>query len=91
VPLTQSYGDFRKSFLIGHTLPNGIFSEDLDDFVDGFAGGMESSVVVHFDEGADPLHGWPMLFRKLGEAVAGLLSPNPYRRSLTAGVKATLA
>jgi HAD superfamily hydrolase (TIGR01509 family) len=91
VPFAQEYGDFRKSFLIGHTMSNGLFSEDLDDFVDGFAGGMHASVMVHFARPVDPGTGWPLLFRALGEAVAELLSLNPSRRGLIAGVKATLA
>jgi HAD superfamily hydrolase (TIGR01509 family) len=91
VPFTESYADFRRSFLVGHTLPNGLFTEDLDDFVDGLAGGMHASVMVHFAEPVDPVRGWPMLFRSLGVSVAELLAPNPSRRGLIAGVKATLA
>jgi len=91
VPFDQTYVDFRRSFLVGHTLPNGLFSEDLDDFVDGFAGGLHASVMVHIARAIDPVHGWPLLFRALGEATAELLSPNPARRGLIAGVKATLA
>jgi HAD superfamily hydrolase (TIGR01509 family) len=91
VPMSQDYGDFRKNFLVGHTLANGLYSEDLDDFIDGFAGGLESSVVMHIDSNTDPIAGWPMLFRGLGEAIAGLLAVNPHRLSLAPGVKATLA
>jgi imidazoleglycerol phosphate dehydratase HisB len=91
VPMSQDYGDFRKNFLVGHTLANGLYSEDLDDFIDGFAGGLESSVVMHIDSNTDPITGWPLLFRGLGEAIAGLLAINPHRLSLAPGVKATLA
>lgn len=91
VPMSQDYGDFRKSFLVGHTLDNGMFTEDLDDFVDGLAGGLEASIIVHIDNGIEPTQGWPLLFHELGVAMAGLLAVNPYRRSLTPGVKATLA
>ena len=72
-------------------LSNGLFSEDLDDFVDGLAGGLQSSVIVHVDSDVDPISGWPMLFRGLGEAIGELLMVNPYRLALTPGVKATLA
>ncbi|MGH3850113.1 MAG: hypothetical protein ACRDRT_10480, partial [Pseudonocardiaceae bacterium] len=88
---SQDYGDFRKDFLVGHTLANGLHSEDLDDFVDGLAGGLESSIIMHIDGDTDPVTGWPMLFRGLGEAMAGLLAVNPHRLSLAPGVKATLA
>jgi HAD superfamily hydrolase (TIGR01509 family) len=91
VPFQQDYAEFRRDFLVGHTLPNGLFSEDLDDFVDGLAGGMHASVMVHFDRPVGPSLGWPMVFRGLGESIAELLSPNPGRRGLIAGVKATLA
>jgi HAD superfamily hydrolase (TIGR01509 family) len=91
VPMSQDYGDFRKTFLVGHTLANGLYSEDLDDFIDGLAGGLESSIIMHIDNNVDPVTGWPMLFRGLGEAMAGLLAVNPHRLSLAPGVKATLA
>lgn len=91
VPMSQDYADFRRTFLVGHTLTNGLYSEDLDDFVDGLAGGLESSIIMHIDDNTDPVTGWPMLFRGLGEAMAGLLAVNPYRLSLAPGVKATLA
>ncbi|MGH3827024.1 MAG: hypothetical protein ACRDQX_07600, partial [Pseudonocardiaceae bacterium] len=91
VPMSQDYGDFRRAFLVGHTLANGLYSEDLDDFVDGLAGGLESSIIMHIDDDTDPVTGWPMLFRGLGEAMAGLLAVNPHRLSLAPGVKATLA
>jgi HAD superfamily hydrolase (TIGR01509 family) len=91
VPMSQDYGDFRKTFLVGHTLANGLYSEDLDDFIDGLAGGLESSIIMHIDNNADPVTGWPMLFRELGTAIAGLLAVNPHRLSLAPGVKGTLA
>lgn len=91
VPMSQDYGDFRKTFLVGHTLANGLYSEDLDDFIDGLAGGLESSIIMHIDNNTDPVTGWPILFRGLGEAMAGLLAVNPHRLSLAPGVKATLA
>jgi hypothetical protein len=72
-------------------LTNGMFSEDLDDFVDGLAGGLQSSIIVHIDRDVSPIWGWPMLFRGLGEAMAGLLAVNPHRLALAPGVKATLA
>lgn len=91
VPFDWDYPDFRKSFLIGHTLPNGLFSEDLDDFIDGFAGGLQASVIVHIPSRLDPGAGWPLVFRGLGAALGELLAANPDRRALAPGVKATLA
>jgi hypothetical protein len=91
VPLAEGYQEFRRSFLIGSTLASGIFSEDLDDFVDGFAGGMQTSVIVHIGESITAEEGWPLVFRGLGEAVREVLVVNRARQRLIAGVKATLA
>ena len=91
VPLNSDYASLRKAFLIGHTLPNGLFSEDLDDFIDGFAGGLGASVMIHVDSGVDPAAGWQLVFGGLGSAMKELLAHNPDRRALAPGVKATLA
>ena len=90
VPVGWSYDELRHA-LIGQTLANGLFSEDLDDFVDGFAGGMGCSVVVHWAPLTDPDEAWPLVFDGLGAAVAQLLAPNAARRGVIAGVKGTLA
>jgi len=91
VPLSRDYADLRRRFLIGRTLPNGLFSEDLDDFVDGLAGGLSASVMIHVIPDIDPAVGWPLVFEGLGSAISELLAPNPDRKALTPGVKATLA
>ncbi len=91
VPFVEPYTEFRRDFLLGHTLASGLFSEDLDDFVDGLAGGLQASVMIHVVERAGPDAGWPQIFSALGEAIGELLSVNESRRSLTPGVKATLA
>ncbi|WP_422774076.1 HAD-IA family hydrolase [Plantactinospora sp. WMMC1484] len=91
VPFGEDYPSFRRSFLIGHTLCGDLFSEDLDDFVDGFAGGLQASVMVHVAPGVGAEQGWPEVFPALGEATRELLSVNPYRKALAPGVKATLA
>ena len=89
-PVGWSYDELRRE-LIGQTLSNGLFSEDLDDFVDGFAGGMGCSVVVHWERVEDPDAAWRMIFEGLGASVAELLRVNPARRGVIAGVKGTLA
>jgi HAD superfamily hydrolase (TIGR01509 family) len=90
VPVGWSYDELRRS-LIGHTLKNGLFSEDLDDFVDGFAGGMGCSVIVHWERVTDPDEAWQAIFDGLGAATKQLLRPNTARRGVIAGVKGTLA
>lgn len=90
VPVGWSYDELRRT-IIGHTLANGLFSEDLDDFIDGFAGGMGCSVVVHWERVEDPDEAWALVFDGLGAAVGELLAANPARRGVIAGVKGTLA
>ncbi|MEU8285863.1 HAD family phosphatase [Micromonospora sp. NPDC048905] len=91
VPLDQTYPEFRRAFLIGHDLCGDLFSEDLDDFVDGFAGGLQASVMLHIRSDVGAEKGWPLVFAAMGEATQELLSVNPYRKALAPGVKATLA
>ena len=83
--------DELRRVLIGQTLHNGLFSEDLDDFIDGFAGGMGASVIVHWERIRDPDEAWRLIFGGLGTAVRELLAPNGSRRGVIAGVKGTLA
>ncbi|WP_354701328.1 HAD-superfamily hydrolase [Paraconexibacter sp. AEG42_29] len=90
VPIGWSREELRDQ-VIGSTLPSGLFSEDLDDFLDGFVGGMGCSVVVHWEPVADVESAWLLVFTGLGTALAGLLAPNHAKRALIAGVKATLA
>jgi HAD superfamily hydrolase (TIGR01509 family) len=90
LPIGWSEEQFRRKRL-GKTLRNGLFSEDLDDFLDGFAGGMGASVMVHWDPTPDLDVAWRLLFGGLGSALGQLLAPNHTRRRLIAGVKATLA
>ncbi|CAK0757329.1 hypothetical protein CCP3SC15_2290001 [Gammaproteobacteria bacterium] len=91
VPFYASHDEFRRQFLIGHTIGRGLFSEDLDDFIDGFAGGVSGSIVVHVRRPVSPQEGWPLIFRGLGKAIADALAPNPARKGVPPGVKATLA
>ncbi len=90
VPLGWSREALREQ-LIGGTLRSGLFTEDLDDFLDGFVGGMGCSVVVLWERVDDLDAAWSLVFTGLGAALGGLLAPNHAKRALIAGVKATLA
>jgi HAD superfamily hydrolase (TIGR01509 family) len=90
VPIGWDYGELRGQ-LIGRTLQSGLFSEDLDDFLDGLAGGMACSIVVHWERLQDPDLAWRLVFEGAGAAIAGLLQRNATRHGLIAGVKASLA
>ena len=89
-PVGWTHDELRRA-LIGQTLRNGLFSEDLDDFVDGFAGGMGCSVIVHWEPVTDPDEAWHAIFSGLGAATRQLLATNRSRRGVIAGVKGTLA
>ncbi|MEJ7785109.1 MAG: HAD family hydrolase [Solirubrobacteraceae bacterium] len=80
-----------KRFRLGTTLTSGLFSEDLDDFLDGFVGGMHASVMIHWPRTHDLDEAWEAVFYGLGASVGKALMTNRSRRGLIAGVKATLA
>jgi HAD superfamily hydrolase (TIGR01509 family) len=80
-----------KHFRVGTSLQSGLFSEDLDDFLDGFVGGMSASVMVHWPQTTDLDASWEAIFSGLGVALHKALAINRPRRGLIAGVKATLA
>ncbi len=90
VPFAASAQSLRKDFLIGPLVLGAIRAEDLDDFVDGLAGGLGCSIIAHLRRLGEAEAGWLAFFRGLGEAVKECLEPNRYRRGVPAGVKATL-
>jgi len=91
VAFNESADDVRKKFVIGQNVCDCLKSEDLDDFLDGLAGGLNCSIMVHMKEMTDPDKGWQMIFAHLGKALEGVFAPNPYRKGVSPGVKATLA
>jgi HAD superfamily hydrolase (TIGR01509 family) len=91
VPFSQSYDEFRQNFLLSQSLVHGLFPEDMDDFIDGLAGGLNSSIMIHIKEKMDPSEGWEMLFINLGKALKMVFQTNPYRKGVPPGVKATLS
>ncbi len=90
VPFSLSSDQIRKSFIIGQNICEGVYSEDLDDFLDGLAGGLGCSIIIHIRELPDPDAGWKELFANLGKAIKEVYSANPFRKGVPPGVKATL-
>ncbi|MBF0262030.1 MAG: HAD-IA family hydrolase [Magnetococcales bacterium] len=90
VPLVGDHAALRERFLIGREVAGGIRSEDLDDFLDGLVGGMSASLMIHFATIPDPEEGWPLIFAQLGRALEEAFAPNPQRKGMPPGVKATL-
>lgn len=91
VPFEQSYRELRDNLLIGNDVYESVRSEDLDDFIDGLAGGLTASIMVHIRRNLPAGKAWPLIFAGLGRAIAEAFSANPYRRGVPPGVKATLA
>ncbi len=90
IPFTEDYPGFRQRFLLGQNIGAGLFSEDLDDFLDGLAGGLECSIMIHIRQAVDPAKGWRLLFSQLGKALQEVFHENPRRKGVPPGVKATL-
>ena len=91
VPFAEDWSAFRQHFLLGQDVYGGLFSEDLDDFLDGLAGGLHCSIMVHVRERVSAAEGWLLLFQQLGKALREVFAENPARRGVPPGVKATLA
>lgn len=91
VPFKASYETLRKDFLLGQNIYAKLRSEDLDDFLDGLAGGLACSIIVHVHEPVEPDTGWRLIFAALGQSIKEAFAYNPYRKGVPPGVKATLA
>lgn len=90
VPLNTTNADIRKRLIIGHTIMDGLYSEDLDDFLDGLTWGLGCSLVIHIKELPPAEDGWPMIFKHPGGALGEVSEINPYRKAVPPGVKANL-
>ena len=90
VPLDMPQADVRQHLIIGHTIMGGLYSEDLDDFLDGLTWGLGCSLVIHIKELPPAEDAWPMIFKYLGVALGEVFEINPYRKGVPPGVKANL-
>lgn len=91
VPFKDSSDTLRKNFLMGQNVYTHLRSEDLDDFLDGLAGGLTCSIIVHVHELIEADKGWRLIFANLGKSLKEAFALNPYRKGVPPGVKATLA
>ena len=83
MPLHTTYDDVKRRLIIGQTIMNGLFTEDLDDFLDGLSWGLGCLPP------ADAA--WRLIFENLGKALREVFEMNPYRRGVSPGVKANLS
>jgi HAD superfamily hydrolase (TIGR01509 family) len=90
VPFNESYEKFRKRFLIGQNILECLYSEDLDDFIDGLSGGLDCSIVIHIKKEVSPSEGWVMIFENIGITLKEVFQTNSFRKGVPPGVKATL-
>ncbi|MGH6815817.1 MAG: HAD-IA family hydrolase [Hyphomicrobiaceae bacterium] len=82
---------YRRRLVLGHSAFGGIRTEDIDDFLDALAGGLRASVFVHQRRPyAAPDEYWQDAIVAVGSALQEVFAPNPDRRGLPPGVKATL-
>jgi len=91
VPLNTTKADIRQRLVIGHTLMGGLYSEDLDDFLDGLTWGLGCSLMVHIKELPPAEVAWSMIFKHLGVALREVFDINPFRKGVPPGVKANLS
>jgi HAD superfamily hydrolase (TIGR01509 family) len=91
VPFEVSLEQVRQEFIIGHNIYKHLRSEDLDDFLDGLAGGLACSIIIHIEELIEPNLGWQLLFENLGKALKEVFVLNCNRKGVPPGVKATLS
>lgn len=91
VPLHTTFDEVRKRLIIGHSVMEGLYSEDLDDFLDGLSWGLGCSLVIHIRDLPPAVYAWPMIFKNLGIALGEAFEINPYRRGVPPGVKANLS
>jgi imidazoleglycerol phosphate dehydratase HisB len=91
IPLNTTAADIRQRLIIGHTIMGGLYSEDLDDFLDGLSWGLGCSLVVHVKELPPADDAWAMIFRHVGLALREVFEINPHRKGVPPGVKANLS
>lgn len=91
IPLRNTTEDLKRRLIMGHTIMNGLFSEDLDDFLDGLSWGLGCSIAIHIKELPPAEAAWRMIFENLGKALREVFDINPYRKGVSPGVKANLS
>jgi len=83
--------EFRPLFLIDNKIDipfqtEGVNSEDLTTFLDGFARGASCTLHLIIESGVNGHHIWESAFRALGTALGRALAKNPDRADMTSGV-----
>jgi len=91
IPSDGDFNKLDKNFLQFQDVFKGIRSEDLDDFIDGLAGGLLASIMIFITDINDANLLWQAVFCNLGVALKEVFEINSSRKGLPPGVKATLS
>ncbi|MGH1350547.1 MAG: HAD-IA family hydrolase [Methyloligellaceae bacterium] len=86
----MEFPEIRRKLMLGHNVLGNVRSEDIDDFMDGFAMGLACSIMVHLRGVEDAEVTWQAILRKLGMALKECFEGNAARRGVIPGVKAVL-
>ncbi|MCP3892359.1 MAG: hypothetical protein GY702_26315 [Desulfobulbaceae bacterium] len=90
VPLVTDHFELYKNFIIGKSVFGGLYTEDLDDFFDGFSWGLGCSLLFHFKQIPEVEEGWQQLFTNFAIALNQVFEINQGRKGVPPGVKANL-
>jgi imidazoleglycerol phosphate dehydratase HisB len=91
MPLHTTCDDIKRRLIIGQTIMNGLFTEDLDDFLDGLSWGLGCSIAIHIKDLPPADAAWRIIFENLGKALREVFDINPYQKGVSPGVKANLS
>jgi len=91
MPLHTTYEDIKRRLILGQTVMNGLYTEDLDDFLDGLSWGLGCSIAVHIKDLPPADAAWRLIFENLGKALREVFERNAYRKGVSPGVKANLS
>jgi len=78
VPFDGDHRRLRERFLIGASVL-GVRTEDLDDFIDGLACGLNACIMLHVKDCADAVQTWREIFAGIGAALREALNASPHR------------
>ena len=83
---SRAYADINYGSVAVPAEVEGMYSEDLATFLEGFAQGAACTLHVDLEKGVNGHHIWEAAFRAVGLALGAALAPDPKRAGLTSGV-----
>lgn len=83
---SRAYADINFAGVAVPAEIEGMYSEDLVTFLEGFAQGAACTLHVDLQKGVNGHHIWEAAFRAVGLALGEALAPDPKRMGMTSGV-----